>query len=166
VAGIIINLGAGDALDRYRGCGAYSTILHRKGYTRKGWGTAGEATIADYLSVTEGDQVFLFSRRFIYGIGNVVRLPGARAAALSNYPQSWDLRIRFGGKALWCNEPDDLADHPFVIFFEPSPHWFPNGVDMDEVLAADSHGYVASLPFFSGSASSELMISRHRTWPL
>lgn len=150
MAGIIMNLGGEEPLERYRRCGAYSTRIQRKAYSARGWGRAHEATIADYLAMRPGDQVFLFRRRMLYGVGRVVQLSGGPRAALCNYPHSWDLQRPPERSALWGNEPGEIVNHPFVLFFEPWPFWYVEGVDMDEALAADTHGYVSSLPFFSG----------------
>lgn len=151
MAGVIVNLGSEEALERYRTCGAYSTTLARRPVGRAGWRRPAEATLADYFSIAEGDLVFFFTRRSLYGIGRVVKLPGAARAALANYPHSWDLEHEFEEAMLWSKEPESpLQDHPFVVFFKPCPGFFNLGVDMDEVLASDPHGYVTSLPFFSG----------------
>jgi hypothetical protein len=158
VAGVLINLASREALERYCRWGAYSTLLRRPPPTRRGWGGAGEGTIADYLAVREGDLVFFFHERFIYGLGVVERFRGAGRAALCNYPRAWDLQVACEGGWLWEREPaaHGLGNHPFVLFFRPQPHWWQGGIDMDEALAADAHGYVSMLPFFWGLSFARL----------
>lgn len=164
--GVLINLRGEEPLSRYRRCGVYATRMDRPPFSRQGWRPAGEGTIADYLALREGDLVFFFCGRLIYGIGRVVRLPGTRRAALCNYRYAWDLRVPPSGNLLWEDEPNDPLDHPFVFFFEPYPRWFPHGVDMDEALSADAHGYVTILPFFARVSFARLdhFEAAHLAW--
>jgi len=151
MAGVIINLSGAEARERYSTGGAYSYRQARRDEGRAGWGTAQEMAIADYLALAAGDLVFFFENRRIFGVGRIVRMPATTRAVLCNYAASWDLSRRPGAPYLWEDEPeDDLADHPFVVFFEPEPAWFREGIDMDEALASDTHGYVKQLPFFAG----------------
>ncbi len=151
VAGVIINLSGREARERYCVGGAYSCRQVRRQDDRAGWGTPQELAIADYLALAAGDLVFFFEQRQIFGIGRVVQMPMTARAALCNYPRSWDLSVDSGSTYLWEHEPNsDLSDHPFVVFFEPEPAWYTQGIDMDEALASDTHGYVRQLPFFAG----------------
>lgn len=150
MAGLVVSLRDTEALDRYREGGAYSTFLARPKDTMYGWRPAGEGTIADYLALRDGDLLFFFVERVIYGLGRVVALPRARRAALCNYRYAWDLGRQCDAPFLWQDEPDDICHHPFVVFVEPHPAWWTQGIDMDEALGADARGYVTVLPFFSG----------------
>lgn len=150
LAGVIINLSGPEPRERYCTSGAYSYKQRRPAAGRRGWGQY-EKALADYLALGDGDLVFFFENRRIYGTGRIVRLPGTERATLCNYPRSWDLWKDPEPMFLWDNEPeDDLVDHPFVVFFTPDPAWYTQGIDMDEALESDAHGYVRSLPFFSG----------------
>ncbi len=185
MGGVIINLNTDEALERYRTCGAYSTRLSRRDSSPRGWRPAGEGTIADYLSIKEGDLVFFFRNRFIYGLGRIVSLAGAERPVLCNYPKAWDLRQAYTAEVLWDNEPGAIEHHPFVVFFEPAPCWYEQGIDMDEALTADEHGYVRMLPFFANvsfirvddfeaahlasliqaaNPSGQALCSEHETW--
>lgn len=157
VAGVIINLSGREARERYCLGGAYSYRQSRPEPGRRGWGKNYEAAIADYLGLADGDLVFFFERRQIFGIGRIIRLPGSARAVLCNYRNAWDLSATPSGPYLWENEPDDdLRDHPFVVFFEPDPAWYEQGIDMDEALASDTHSYVKQLPFFAGVSFARL----------
>lgn len=149
MAGVIINLSGPEPRERYCTHGAYSYRQERPAPRRRGWGQNHEGAIADYLALSDADLVFFFERRRIFGIGRIVRMPGTARATLCNFAGSWDLFAAPQAPYLWDNEPEDsLGDHPFVVFFQPEPAWYKEGIDMDEALASDAHGYVKQLPFF------------------
>ena len=82
-------------------------------------------TLADYLGMKKGDDIYFFTNRKIYGIGELIDI------------ENIDCRFRIHSKS---NEGDDLIEttkssgHYFVCTFIPKPYFFKNGVDMDEVL--------------------------------
>ncbi len=96
-------------------------------------------TLADYLGMKTGDNIFFFKDRTIYGIGELVNIAEV------------DCRYRVkprteGGESLI--EVNDPISHPFVCTFKPKPYFFKSGVDMDEVLMFNPD-IMKSLRFFS-----------------
>ena len=96
-------------------------------------------TLADYLGMKKGDDIYFFTNRKIYGIGELIDI------------ENIDCRFRIHSKS---NEGDDLiettksSEHYFVCTFIPKPYFFKNGVDMDEVLLFNPEK-IKSLTFFS-----------------
>jgi len=64
--------------------GAYSTNMTNP--TNGIWSAAMEGTIADYATMKEGDNVYFFSKRKIYGIGEIVKINNA--GFLQNFPEA------------------------------------------------------------------------------
>ena len=95
-------------------------------------------TLADYLGMKEGDDIFFFKDRTIYGIGKLVELAGL------------DCRFRIipAGQGESLIDMKNIESHPFVCVFKPDPFFFRIGVDMDEVLMF-SPEKMKSLRFFS-----------------
>lgn len=52
--------------------GVYSTII--KLPSNPHWGTHHEGTFGDYITMKEGDNLYFFSKRKIYGIGQLVNI--------------------------------------------------------------------------------------------
>ena len=82
-------------------------------------------TLADYLGMKEGDDIFFFTDRKIYGIGKLINIKNV------------DCRFRIHAKTdgvVDLIETRDPSVHQFVCTFVPEPYFFKTGVDMDEVL--------------------------------
>lgn len=96
-------------------------------------------TLADYLGMKSGDDIFFFTDRKIYGIGKLINIAGI------------DCRYRIHSRK---DGVEDLVEtknptiHQFVCTFVPAPYFFRLGVDMDEVLMF-SPEKIRSLRFFS-----------------
>lgn len=102
-------------------------------------GPAFIGTLADYLGMKEGDDIFFFKDRMIYGIGKLIVL------------SECDCRFRVhprSGNADDLVTVNDPSVHPFVCVFRPAPFFFKKGVDMDEVLTLNPEK-MKSLRFFS-----------------
>lgn len=102
-------------------------------------GAAFIGTLADYLGMKTGDDIFFFTERKIYGIGRLIKIADTdcRFRILSN-----DLEKDF------LTEERNPDIHKFTCTFEPAPYFFKIGVDMDEVLTF-SPEKIKSLRFFS-----------------
>lgn len=94
-----------------------------------------EATLADYISMKPGDNVYFFSDRKIYGIGELVAVgPDCK---YSNFPDSSacepvayadvkdDLLVDSGSDSIW---------YRWLCTFKAAPYFFEEGIDTDEVL--------------------------------
>lgn len=102
-------------------------------------GAAFIGTLADYLGMKTGDDIFFFTERKIYGIGRLVKIADT------------DCRFRISPTDLEkkpLTEERNPDIHKFTCTFEPAPYFFKNGVDMDEVLTF-SPEKIKSLRFFS-----------------
>lgn len=148
VAGYVINLGSGAVPDRlgvYAEAGIYGT----SNLGRVGWYRPTLYTLADYVTMTPGELIFFFQKRIIYGIGCIseVEMVGGRTAILCNFPQSYLPSSPPGSPFTWDGDRDHNIR--WRVIFRPTPHFFRNGVDMDEVLESDIAGVTRSLRVFS-----------------
>jgi hypothetical protein len=152
MGGYLISLDSLDTLELYIKNGFYGTKIK---YPKNGqWSPAHEYTLADYCSMKEGEFIFFFIKRIIYGVGKIVSLNKeltTKPVALCNYPKSYFAGERGKNKALLWNEnvPADY-DIRWVVFYKPAPHFFKKGLDMDEVLMSDRSNMVRSLRTFQG----------------
>lgn len=114
--------------------GIYSTVISKpKGY----WGRPHESTIADYLSMKAGDNVYFFMDRRIYGIGILVDINGAckyKNYPLSSTPSSHKYKSIKDG--LLFDSGLGSEDLRWLCLFEPYPVFLKDGVDMDELLSS------------------------------
>ena len=116
--------------------GVYSTKLSQP--TNNKWMTHHEATIADYATMKEGDNIYFFINRRIYGIGTLKNIDSD--CKFNNYvdaskpasPKYKDIK-----ETLLVDFGEESADNRWVCLFEPNPYFFTEGVDMDDVLASN-----------------------------
>lgn len=131
MAGYIMNLNNIDSLELCIKTGTYSTNLS----TPKGtWLRHHEGTFADYLSMKESDNIYFFINRKIYGIGKLVNIK--KQCKYLNYieadlPKEINDEIYKRGKPLLTYGD---ANNRILCIFRPSPSFFRNGIDMDDVL--------------------------------
>ena len=148
MAGYIFSLDNIESLELYVRNGIYST----KQTAPSGvWLTHHEGTLADYVTMKPGDNVYFFIGRKIYGVGELINVginckcsnfPSANKPELVSYNQVkeqlvWDE----GDWAQWSKKETKEKDQRWVCFFKPSPHFFRIGVDMDEVLSSNPHAF-------------------------
>lgn len=144
--GYIFNLGRIEGrLQLYIESGIYGTS--RLG--RTGWYPQTLYTLADYLTMWPGDFVFFFQQRTIYGIGSIVEVGGdlRSQSAVCNFPRSYLPTQPPAPPYFWDGDNDH--EIRWRILFKPTPAFYATGVDMDEVLQADSTGVARSLRVFS-----------------
>jgi len=74
MAGYIMTLGANglEALKKCFETGIYSTNLNIP--RGNNWNISHEGTFADYLSMKAGDNIYFFTDRKIYGIGEIINV--------------------------------------------------------------------------------------------
>ncbi|AVX19227.1 hypothetical protein SAMN02745885_01719 [Carboxydocella sporoproducens DSM 16521] len=135
MAGYIINLNSNSALELYIKNGVYSTLLSPpNGY----WRIHHEATFADYATMKPGDNIYFFIDRKIYGIGELVNINGD--CKFLNYPDANKPLLppysELEKKLLW-NEGQGSINQRWICVFKPSPYFFKEGIDMDDVLASN-----------------------------
>lgn len=135
MAGYIFLLNELSDLDLQTSSGTYSTNMVNPigGF----WSTPMESTIADYVTMKEGDNIYFFTKRKIYGIGELVKIKGKVLS--ENFPESF-LPKHFDYSTiknkLLLDRGSKSAINRLVCFFRLSPHFFRAGVDMDDVLSS------------------------------
>lgn len=146
MAAYIMNLDNFSSLEQSFKNGVYSTKVSlpklyanpkNKTYSAY-WGTPQEGTLADYSTMKEGDNIYFFIDRKIYGIGVLKNIeddckfnnfPNSAAPILTDYETIRPyLLVDFGY---------DSLQYRWLCTFTPSPFFFRNGVDMDDVLASN-----------------------------
>lgn len=130
MAGYLITLNDERSLEECIRTGSYSTILHSPRYGS--WGVNHEGTFADYISMKENDRIFFFIRRKIYGCGKLRKINGD--CKYLNYiaadQPDGDTEENYKSHLLDYGSSENRC----FCLFEPSPAFFKEGVDMDEVL--------------------------------
>ena len=110
-------------------CGAYST---RVNITKSG--LPEEGTLADYLSMQDGDDVYFFAGRKFYGVGRLKKV-GADCK-YNNFPGASKLRQGNAKAALLTGQTQkETLQMRWVCFFKKAPAFYREGLDMDEVLS-------------------------------
>ena len=131
MAGYLITLNDEDALARLVKNGVYSTIMRSP--ANSSWGIHHEGTFADYLSMKDGDLIFFFVKRKIYGCGRLVK--AGRDCKYLNYTDAGnpngDRSDNYIATHLLEN---DSSENRCFCTFVPHPAFFKKGIDMDEVL--------------------------------
>lgn len=140
MAGYIFNLNSNEALIKCIESGVYSTRLSPP--VNMNWKAHHEGTFADYFTMKEGDNVYFFIKRKIYGVGEITKL--CDLAISMNYPNA-DIPTNYAyeeikNEALLNNNPDNLNNR-CICFFKPSPIFFSKGVDMDDVLCSNPSSF-------------------------
>ena len=132
MAGYLITLNSEEALEQCIKTGTYSTILNEPRASK--WLTNHEGTFADYLSMKAGDLVFFFIKRKIYGCGILVNVKNVDCKFL-NYKEADvprpNKKETYGKKHLL---PYGSTNNRCFCVFKPCPHFFKEGIDMDEIL--------------------------------
>ncbi|MGP4060238.1 hypothetical protein [Halobacillus sp. H74] len=140
MAGYIFNLDSEDSLRSIIDTGVYSTKLN---VPKNGiWNIPIEGTFADYLSMKNGDNVYFFLNRKVYGIGKLINI-GIDCKYLNfpeaDFPSGVDYKsIR---KHLLLDNGVESVNNRFICTFEPSPYFFSTGIDMDDVLASNPKSF-------------------------
>lgn len=135
MAGYIFLLNEHGDLNEQMRNGVYSTNMKNPENDR--WSSAMEGTIADYMTMKEGDNIYFFQRRKIYGIGELITVDDRVIS--ENFPGSFLPRYfeyEDIEDDLLTNTGEESAINRLACFFRPSPHFFREGVDMDDVLSS------------------------------
>ena len=139
MAGYIFSLDSLDSLHLYTRNGVYGTKLSVPSHS---WMAHHEGTFADYATMRAGDNIYFFIQRKIYGIGKLVNVgsdckffnfPGAGIPERLLYANAKE-------QLLW-DEGDVSANQRCICVFEPDPHFFRLGIDMDDVLSSNPDAF-------------------------
>lgn len=106
------------------------------------WKAHHEGTFADYFSMKSGDNIYFFHDRKIYGIGELTNInfdckfsnyPNALTPHIPNYEDIKDNILLDIGV--------DSINNRCLCTFKPSPNFFQNGIDIDDVLSSNPSGF-------------------------
>ncbi|PEM24002.1 hypothetical protein [Bacillus wiedmannii] len=135
MAGYIFSLDKKTELEEYlRNGGVYSTNLSIP--RGNSWQTHHEGTFADYFSMKEGDNVYFFQNRKIYGVGELINIgddckylnyPGADIPEIQEYNSIKD--------SMLYNREEKSINNRCLCIFTPAPAFFQKGIDMDDILS-------------------------------
>lgn len=134
MAGYVFAIGGDEnPVDVIKQCaekGVYSTVINSLAPTPF------EGTLADYLSMKPGDNIYFFCKRKYYGVGELLSVgpdckycnyPNASALSTFIYEEIKDeLLVDFGVES---------HKNRWICTFKGSPHFFENGIDTDEILS-------------------------------
>ena len=142
MAGYLFTFGDETSLFESIRRGSYSTLMNPT------WNDTVASTLGDYVTMRPGDSVFFFSKRTIYGIGEIVELT-AHTVAIENYEgASLKPKVEYAFISL-----NSVIDDPIVttesgervkrwiIAFKPSPLFFAAGIDMDDLLTSEPKAF-------------------------
>lgn len=146
MAGYIFALDDIEALNLMIKNGVYSTNLSQPKYVKSQdkyqWDTHHEATFGDYFSMKEGENVYFFIKRKIYGIGELVNADNE--PTLLNYPGALNPELKkysdIKDSILYDNGKDSIKNR-LICLFKPSPYFFKKGIDMDDVLSSNPDSF-------------------------
>jgi len=133
MAGYVFAIGGvTDPVDAIRECaqkGVYSTYLKTLSPVPF------QGTLADYLSMKPGDNIYFFCQRRYYGVGELISIgldckycnfPNASAKTSVEYNEIRDtLLVDYGERS---------PHYRWICTFRGSPYFFEKGIDTDEIL--------------------------------
>ena len=134
MAGYIMTLDSEESLNQCILTGTYSTKMSQPNGK---WRTHHEGTFADYLSMKEGDYIFFFIKRKIYGIGTLTAIKDECKYLNyinANLPEEIDTTEYRNRKPLL---PYGSKENRCFCIFKPNPYFFKKGVDMDDALSSN-----------------------------
>jgi len=140
MAGYLISLDNEDSLRLYIKNGVYATKINlpQNGH----WSRSQEGTLADYVTMRNGDNIYFFIQRKIYGIGELVNISGDCKFCNFNKasaPEQFEY-ASIKNELLW-DEGEISVKQRWICCFKPSPKFFINGLDMDEVLSSNPSAF-------------------------
>lgn len=130
-----------DSLDSLETCihmGAYSTNMSVPGGH---WNRQQEGTFADFLSMKSGDNVYFFIQRKIYGIGQITDI--SSDCKYLNYVGADEAKAYTEDEIIEKQPllPYGTANNRCFCTFIPSPYFFKEGIDMDDVLNSNPSSF-------------------------
>lgn len=116
----------------------YTTLMN------PAWGQAADGTLGDYVTMHAGDNIYFFSNRLVYGIGEIVDVVPGRCVT-ENFPgatsKEYVRQEDFEGKCLVPTSSKEGRVGRWVIAFKPAPMFLGHGVDMDDLLASNPDAF-------------------------
>lgn len=133
MAGYVFAIGGdADPIDTIRSCaekGVYSTYIGSLSPIPF------EGTLADYLSMKPGDNIYFFCKRRYYGVGELISVgPDCKYC---NFPHSSSrVAVRYEDihGDLLVDYGENSTSYRWICTFKGSPFIFEEGIDTDEIL--------------------------------
>ena len=146
--GFLISVGDQEDFQSILLGGVYATLLNVK------WNSTMDSTLGDFLTARAGDNIYFFCNRNIYGIGEIVAPFGGPCAAFeveagatsTKYVPSQD-SISIVGKG----DNRKRVSKRWGFAFRAAPHFFANGVDMDDLLNSNPPAFRSLRTFWKRS---------------
>lgn len=95
-----------------------------------------QGTMADYLSMKPGDNIYFFCKRKFYGIGELVSVgPDCKYC---NFPKASERRVfeyNEISESFLLDKGKDSTQYRWICTFKGSPYFFKDGIDTDEILS-------------------------------
>ena len=138
MAGYIFSLGKDNPQEVLKNCiygGYYSTNMSPITKTSRNF-IPFEGTFADYCSMKPGDNIYFFTNRKIYGIGELIRI--GNDCKFVNYPSaSTPIQEKYEdiSTKMILNYSESNVNNRWICIFKPSPAFYCTPVDMDDVLS-------------------------------
>lgn len=158
MAGYIFSIGKDNTQKILKKCiydGCYSTNMKERGSGFQGI-IPFESTFADYCSMKPGDNVYFFKNRKIYGIGELTNI--GNDCKFVNYPSA-TIPIQENYKKICqemiLNDEPSNVNNRWLCIFRPSPAFYCNPVDMDDVLSYKPNTF-KSLRTFQGKSFTKI----------
>ena len=147
MAGYLFSLNSIQSLIESINLGVYSTLISSP--SNNIWRIQHEGTFADYCSMKEGDNVYFFFERKIYGIGKLININGS--CKFLNYPNANvpnNQNYNDIQNDLLFDNGENSINNRFICTFEPFPFFFQNGIDMDETLSSAPEKFIILRAFW------------------
>ena len=115
--------------------GVYSTMMSVN------WSNAAESTLGDFVTMRPGDNVYFFGKRKVYGIGEVLDAGDGRAVT-ENFRGSTMpvVNVEYASSNAIVKGTGDKVGR-WVVAFAPSPAFFEEGIDMDDLLLSEPDAF-------------------------
>ena len=124
------------AVRTYAEKGIYSTCLNSI------YPLSFEGTLADYLSMEPGDNIYFFCKRKFYGVGELVNIgPDCKYCNFPNASERVNIDYASIRQDLLVDFGKESPKYRWLCTFKGSPHFFEKGLDMDEVLTYKPHTF-------------------------
>ncbi len=114
--------------------GYYSTLVNPKwnGFTAAPL----TSTLGDYINMKPGDNVYFFGKRRVYGIGEIVDAFGTGEGAFEVSKGSSSPEFVPAEHSITTINKTERTER-WAIIFKPSPLFFFDGIDMDDLLQSN-----------------------------
>ena len=138
MAGYIFSLGKNNTNEILKKCiynGYYSTNMKEITSDSRNF-IPFEGTFADYCSMKPGDNIYFFTNRKLYGIGELISI--GNDCKFVNYPTaSIPLQEDYNKiyKEMILNDNPSNVNNRWICIYKPSAPFYCTPVDMDDVLS-------------------------------